>query len=124
MKKVRIIIYWVSTIWLSVGMLSNGIIQLLKVENEVIRISNMGYPEYMLHILGVWKILGVLAILLPRFTLIKEWAYAGFFFLMSSAFASHLAVHGTFFEIIPSIVLLIMTCLSWYFRPQNRRISN
>jgi uncharacterized membrane protein YphA (DoxX/SURF4 family) len=79
------IIYWISTIWLALGMLSSGIVQLLKVKEEVDFIINMGYPGYFLTILGVWKILGVVALLIPKFPLLKEWAYAGFFIAMSGS---------------------------------------
>ena len=60
-------------------------------------ITPLGYPLYFLYIIGIWKILGVIAILVPRFKLVKEWAYAGFFFLMTGALVSHLASgdHGT-----------------------------
>ncbi len=50
----------------------------------------LGYPLYLMYIIGVWKILGVTAILLPGLKLVKEWAYAGFFFLMTGALVSHL----------------------------------
>jgi hypothetical protein len=68
------------------------------------------------------KILGVIAILIPKFPLLKEWAYAGFFFAMSGAAISHLAVGQNFTETIPSLILLIATVLSWYFRPADRKI--
>jgi uncharacterized membrane protein YphA (DoxX/SURF4 family) len=80
MKKSRNIIFWIATIWLSLGMLSSGIVQLLQLKEETEFIINLGYPNYVLPILGVWKILGVIAILIPRYPLLKEWAYAGFFY--------------------------------------------
>ena len=62
------------------------------------------------------------AILIPRFTLVKEWAYAGFFFAMSGAVFSHIALGDPMKEIAPSLVLLILVVLSWYFRPEDRKI--
>ena len=59
MKKRDKIIYWVATLWLSLGMVSTGIVQLIKMEEEVAKITEMGYPTYFLTLLGVWKILGV-----------------------------------------------------------------
>ena len=85
MTKRNKIIYWIATIWLALGMLSTGIVQLLKMKEEVDMITHLGYPVYFLTILGVWKILGVVAVLIPKFPLLKEWAYAGFFFAMSGA---------------------------------------
>jgi uncharacterized membrane protein len=75
-----------------------------------------------LYILGVWKILGVIAILIPKFSLLKEWAYAGFFFAMSGGVFSHIASRDSFMEIFPSLFLLILTVVSWYFRPESRKI--
>ena len=116
------IIYWISTIWLALGMLSTGIVQLLKSEKEVDNIIELGYPGYLLTILGTWKILGVIAVLIPKFPLLKEWAYAGFFFAMSGAAISHIISGDPMKEIFPSLLLLILTFVSWYFRPPDRRI--
>ncbi len=117
------IIYWSVTIFLSIGMLAGGIQQMLQIGgyNEIV--SNLGYPLYLLSIIGSWKILGVTAVLIPKFPLLKEWAYAGFFFVMSGAFISHLAVGQAFTEAIPSLILLIATVLSWYLRPADRKIN-
>jgi len=131
MTKINKIIYWISTIWLALGMLSTGTVQLLRMKAEgavsppgVYGITHLGYPVYFLTILGVWKILGVIAVLIPKFALIKEWAYAGFFFAMSGAIFSHIAVGDSMSEIFPSLLLLILTVVSWYFRPENRKISS
>lgn len=123
MEKRNRIIYWVATIFLSTGMLAGGTQQMLQIGgyNEII--TGLGYPMYLLSIIGVWKILGVIVILLPKFLLIKEWAYAGFFFAMSGAFISHLAVDQPLIEAVPSLILLTVTVLSWYFRPVGRRIT-
>jgi hypothetical protein len=92
MTKRNKIIYWVSTIWLSLGMVSTAIVQLLQTKEEADMFARLGYPVYLLTMLGAWKILGVIAVLVPKFPLLKEWAYAGFFFAMSGAVFSHLAV--------------------------------
>ncbi len=122
MKRRNKIIYWILTIFLSVGMLAGGIQQLLQIGgyNEIV--TSLGYPLYLLSIIGAWKILGVIAILIPGYPLVKEWAYAGFFFVMSGALLSHLIVGQSFLEAMPSITLLVVTVLSWTFRPANRKI--
>lgn len=122
MKKRNKIIYWISTIWLALGMFSTGLVQLLKVPADVERITHLGYPAYLLTILGIWKILGVIAVLIPKFPRLKEWAYAGFFFAMSGAAFSHIAAGNSVNEIFPSLLLLILTVVSWYFRPADRKI--
>lgn len=122
MEKRNKIIYWVVTVFLSIGMLAGGIQQMLQIGgyNEII--TKLHYPLYVLPILGVWKILGVIAILIPKFPLLKEWAYAGFFFAMSGAAISHFAVGQSFTEALPALILLAVTVLSWYFRPSDRKI--
>jgi len=124
MSKRNRMIYWIVTVFLSFGMLAGGIQQMLQIGgyNEIV--TGLGYPLYLLSLLGVWKILGVVAILVPRFPLLKEWAYAGFFFAMSGAAISHFAAGQSFVEAVPSLILLLVTVLSWYFRPPDRRISS
>lgn len=121
MSKRNKIIYWVATIFLSFGMLAGGIQQMLQIGgyNEIV--TKLGYPLYMLSILGIWKILGVTAILLPKRPLIKEWAYAGFFFAMSGAAISHIIMRKPFAEVMPSLTLLSAVLVSWYFRPNDRK---
>ncbi|EPG72557.1 DoxX-like family protein [Leptospira fainei serovar Hurstbridge str. BUT 6] len=103
-------------------MVSTGAVQLIKVKAEVDKITDLGYPIYFLTILGVWKILGVIAVLIPKFPVLKEWAYAGFFFAMSGAAFSHIASGHSVSEIFPSLLLLILTLVSWYFRPEDRKV--
>jgi uncharacterized membrane protein YphA (DoxX/SURF4 family) len=123
-KKAKII-YWIATVWLALGMVSTGAVQLFKAkegEGGAEMLVHLGYPLYLLTILGIWKVLGVIAVLIPKFPLLKEWAYAGFFFVMSGAIFSHIALRDPIKEIFPASLLLILTVVSWYFRPANRRI--
>jgi len=125
MTKRNKIIYWIATIWLALGMLATGTGQLFKMKNGqggTDMITHLGYPVYLLTILGTWKILGVVAVLIPKFPLLKEWAYAGFFFIMTGAIFSHIASGDSINEIFPSLLLLILTVVSWYFRPADRKI--
>jgi len=125
MTKRNKIIYWIATVWLSLGMLSTGIVQLVKMKEEVALFTQLGYPLYFLTILGIWKILGVVAVLIPKFTLLKEWAYAGFFFAMSGAVFSHIAIGDTSVSAyFGPTLLLVLTVASWYFRPADRKISS
>ena len=96
MSKRKKIIYWIATLWLALGMVSTGIVQLLRLKSGAggaDSMAHLGYPDYLLPLLGAWKILGVTALLIPRFPLLKEWAYAGFFFTLTGAIVSH-AVSG------------------------------
>lgn len=123
MKKRDKIIYWVATIWLSLGMLSTGIVQLIQLDDEVEKMNTLGYPTFFLSIIGVWKLLGVVVVLIPKFPLVKEWAYAGFFFLMSGAIFTHFAVGDDAIEYFGSALLLVLTVISWAYRPIDRKIS-
>ena len=123
MTKRNKIIYWVTTVFLAFGMLAQGLAHLFHTKGyvEIINV-HLGYPIYFMNIIGVWKILGVIAILIPQFKLLKEWAYAGFFFVMSGALFSHIASGDSLKQEAPSLVLLILIVVSWYFRPANRKI--
>ncbi|MBV6643216.1 MAG: DoxX family protein [Cyclobacteriaceae bacterium] len=124
MKKRDKIIYWVATLWLALGMTSTGIVQLIGMQDEIDRtVDHLGFPVYFLTIIGIWKLLGVIAILVPKFSLIKEWAYAGFFFNMTGALYAHVAMGDPFSEMFPALLLLALTIVSWYFRPESRKLS-
>ena len=123
MEKRNKLIYWIATGLLAFGMFTSGLQQIFHAKGMIDIITPLGYPLYFLYILGTWKILGVIAILIPRFKLVKEWAYAGFFFVMTGALASHLATgDDTIKGIIGPFFQIVFIILSWYFRPADRRI--
>lgn len=125
MTKRNKIIYWVATIWLALGMVVTGGVQLFKGkagQGGADMLMHLRYPAYLLTILGIWKILGVVAVLIPKTPLLKEWAYAGFFFIMTGAIFSHIALNDPINELFPALLLLILTLVSWYFRPASRKI--
>lgn len=117
------IIFWVATLWACLGMTSTALVQVFHLKANVDFITHLGYPDYFLKIIGTWKILGVIALLIPKFPLLKEWAYAGFFFLMSGAVISHIAYGDPFLELLPSLWLLILIVVSYSFRPTGRRLT-
>lgn len=117
MRKRNKIIYWVATAWLALGMISTGTEQLFKGktgQGGVDMITHLGFPLYLLTIIGIWKMLGVIAVLIPKFALLKEWAYAGFFFVTSGAIFSHIAVGDSVIQMLPATLLLVLTVVSWY----------
>lgn len=118
------ITYWVATLWLALGMASTGIVQLTHMEEEVQMMNHLGYPIYFLTLIGIWKLLGVVVVLVPKFPLLKEWAYAGFFFTMTGAIISHVVVGDGYFELFGPSLLLILTVASWYFRPHDRKFAH
>jgi hypothetical protein len=123
MTKRNKIIYWIATVWLALGMASTGIVQLIKMKEEADMMNHLGYPVYVLTIIGAWKLAGVITILVPKFPLLKEWAYAGFVFVMTGAIYSHLAVGDAATELFGPVLLLLLTVVSWYFRPVDRKLT-
>ncbi len=123
MKKRNLIIYWVCTLFVSFAMLAGGIQQALQIGGYNDIVTALHYPLYMLSIIGIWKCLGVVALLIPGFPVLKEWAYAGFFFVLSGAAISHFVCREPFTAALPALILLTVTILSWYFRPEVRKIS-
>ena len=123
MQKRNTFIYWISTSLLCFGMLGSGIAQIAHASDMNAIITHIGYPLYFMYIIGVWKVLGVIALLVPGFLLVKEWAYAGFFFLMTGALVSHLAIGDGLKESIGPFFQTLFVVLSWYFRPANRKLN-
>ena len=125
MTKRNKIIYWIATVWLSLGMTATAVVQLLKGKEGtggVDSMTHLGYPMYIRTLLGIWKVLGIITVLAPGFPLLKEWAYAGFFFLTTGAIYSHIAAGEGAKEIFGAALLLVLTIVSWYFRPADRKM--
>lgn len=126
MKRNRII-YWIATVWLAVGLLSTAIIQIFKIQTEgaggVQNVTHLGYPSYILPLLGIWKLLAVVALLWPKKPLWKEWAYAGIFFTATGALYSHIASGDSFALMAPALLYIILIATSWYFRPVDRKFD-
>jgi|SRR5580704_8375070 uncharacterized membrane protein YphA (DoxX/SURF4 family) len=123
MTKRNKIIYWTSTILVVLGLLPGGIGQDFHAQWSLDLIRPLGYPEYILTIIGAWKVLGSIVLLIPKWPLIKEWAYAGFFFTMSGAVYSHIASGESMNKIVSPLILLILILISWYSRPADRKIN-
>jgi|SRR5580692_7552814 hypothetical protein len=121
MKNRDKIIYWISTILIVLGMLPGGIGQIFHAKWSLDLFQSLGYPLYLLAVIGTWKVLGSIVLLIPKAPLIKEWAYAGFFFAMTGAVYSHIA-SGDPLRASSPLVLLILVVVSWYFRPADRKI--
>jgi uncharacterized membrane protein YphA (DoxX/SURF4 family) len=124
--KTKSIAYWVTTILVAFFM-SGGVAQILQFRaNPHGVVAELGYPMYFFLILGIWKVLGAIAILVPRFPRLKEWAYAGIFFDLTGAAASCAAVggYGAYaFHVIAPLNIACLTLASWAMRPQSRTIG-
>ncbi|MFT6143052.1 MAG: putative membrane protein YphA (DoxX/SURF4 family) [Myxococcota bacterium] len=117
------IAYWIVTVLAGVGLFLGGLGDLAGAPQVIDGLTHMGYPRYFATILGFWKVCGVLALLLPGLTRLKEWAYAGFFFVLSGAITSHIVAEGTAANAIPAMVLLTLVLLSYVLRPEQRTLA-
>lgn len=121
------IIYWILTILFALAMLGDGFGGVTQQQAGKDVMTHLGYPFYLLVILGSAKLLGAVAVLQNSFKTIKEWAYAGFAFSFIGAFASRAFVHDTgAFLILPLIMLAYMfvTYYFWKKFEQARQVSN
>ncbi|HVV55904.1 MAG TPA: DoxX family protein [Mucilaginibacter sp.] len=123
MEKRKLIWYWIITALLCFCIFFGGLFQSLQLPGVIKGFKPLGYPVYFISLIGIWKMLGVIAILVPGFKLLKEWAYAGIFFAMTGAVISHIASHDIHPQIIAPFVLAVFAALSWYLRPANRKIA-
>lgn len=125
--RTRSIAYWTTTVIVAALIGSGGFGQMLQYHADphgVVPV--LGYPMYFFAILGFWKVLGAIAILVPRYPLLKEWAYAGIFFDLTGAAASCVAVggYGAYaFHVIAPLIITGFTIVSWMLRPESRKIG-
>jgi uncharacterized membrane protein YphA (DoxX/SURF4 family) len=124
--KPKSIAYWIITILVAFFM-SGGVVQISQFRaNPHGVVPELGYPLYFFAILGIWKVLGAIAILVPRFPRLKEWAYAGIFFDLTGATASCAAVggYGAYgFHVIAPLIIAGLTAASWALRPPSRTVG-
>jgi uncharacterized membrane protein YphA (DoxX/SURF4 family) len=121
----KLIAYWSVTFLLAAAVMLSGIGQLMQYGGNVELVTKLGYPVYMLTILGIWKVLGAIALVMPGFPRLKEWVHAGIFFLMTGAALSHAFANdfGDYgFSIILPLFYTVLNMVSWALRPQNRKL--
>ena len=126
----KMIGYWTTTIIVTLELLVGGVTdlihgrELLFVGDPVVLVlAHLGYPLYLLSILGVWRLLGAIALLVPRFPRLKEWAYAGTFFVYIMAAVSWAASGGGLGDLIGPLVFAMLTLASWALRPPSRTLG-
>ncbi|PPJ34141.1 hypothetical protein C5E45_02915 [Nocardia nova] len=122
MRNARSIGYWATTVVTVFVLASGGVADLLHVGDTAAGMAELGYPAYVMTILGFWKVLGAMAILVPRFPLVKEWAYAGTFFDLTGAFASHVAHGSTVIHLFYTGFFTVCAVASWALRPGSRKL--
>ena len=119
----RLIGYWLATALFCLAMTAGGIMNLMRAEMQKEAMAALGYPDYLMTILGVAKMLGVIALFIPGVPLLKEWAYAGFTFDLLGAAVSHGFVGDALAEIVMPLVILGIAAASYSLRPPTRRLQ-
>lgn len=119
--KLQRVSYWLMTAPLALAFLAGGIGDFFPQVAE--QMVHLGYPAYFAKILGVWKLAGVVAILIPRFPRLKEWAYAGMIFDLTGAAVSHAAVGDATAYVIRPLFLCVFVAASWAMRPADRKLA-
>lgn len=115
--------YWAATGLFAFAMLGSGAMN-ASAQPEILEgMQHLGYPDYLPRILGVWKLLGVVALLAPGLPRLKEWAYAGFLFNLTGAAVSHAFVGDGAGEILAPLMMLGFALASWWLRPADRRLG-
>jgi uncharacterized membrane protein YphA (DoxX/SURF4 family) len=115
--------YWTTTTLIALAFLTGGAAYLSRAGFSVQGVAALGFPAYLVTLLGVWKVLGGIAVLAPRFPLLKEWAYAGITFNLTGAAFSHAAMGDPAGKVIVPLVLLGIAAASWALRPASRRLG-
>jgi hypothetical protein len=116
----RTIGYWAATGLVAVAFAAGAAMDLSGNPEILATLGHLGYRPYFATLLGVWKLLAVVAILAPRFPRLKEWAYAGIVFDLTGAIVSHLAVGDRVGDVVAPVVLLGLAAASWSLRPESR----
>jgi hypothetical protein len=114
--------YWVTTGFIVLLMLSGGIMQIMRRPDAVEGIVRLGYPLYFVVLLGVWKVLGSVALVAPKMPLVKEWAYAGIVFDLTGAAISHASSASSVGNVVAPLVFAGLAIASWALRPSSRRL--
>ncbi|MWC30625.1 DoxX family protein [Paenibacillus sp. MMS18-CY102] len=125
LPKGKKIAYWLVTLLLAAAIVLSGIGQLMQNEGNVELVDKIDFPVYILTILGIWKVLGAIALVMPGFPRLKEWAYAGIFFLMTGAALSHALADdyvSNGFNLILPLFYAALNIASWALRPKNRKL--
>lgn len=120
MMKAKMFGYWMTTGILAFGLFAGGIAYLIRPPAIVAGMADLGYPLYITTILGFWKVLGAITLLAPRLPRLKEWVYAGVFFNMTGAVASHILSGNAIAEFLWPLFFAICAVASWALRPESR----
>ena len=120
--KTRYIGYWVATGLVAAAFAMGGVMDVLQPPDVQAGMAHLGYPLHFATLLGIWKVLGAIAVLVPGFARVKEWAYAGFFIDLTGAAVAHASVGDPASNVLTPLVILAVVAASYFLRPESRRL--
>ena len=121
--KLKVLGYWATTALVAFAVLSGGAAEVARRPDNIEGLVHLGYPVYFATIIGLWKVLGGIAVLAPRFPRLKEWAYAGIFFNLTGAAVSHAVSGDAAWHVIVTASLAALAIASWALRPPSRTLG-
>jgi uncharacterized membrane protein YphA (DoxX/SURF4 family) len=119
----KTISYWATTGIVAFVLISGGAAQIARLPQNVEGVLHLGYPVYFITLIGVWKVLGGIALVMPKFPRLKEWAYAGTFFELTGASISHIASDDTAWHVLVPLLFAALAIISWSLRPASRTLA-
>lgn len=118
----KTVAYGVCTALVVVFIGSGGVAYAMRVPDVVQGVVALEFPAHFVVLLGVWKVLGAIAIAVPKFPLLKEWAYAGILFDLTGAASAALATGGAWWHAAAPLSIAALAAVSWALRPEGRRL--
>lgn len=121
--KAKALGYWICTALIAFIFVSSGVFYVMRVPQVVEGVTHLGFPLHFVTLLGVWKMLGGIAVLVPGFARVKEWAYAGMFFDLTGAAIASAASGNAWWHIVAPLAVAVVLAASWALRPQSRTLG-
>ena len=113
-EKTKRRVYWITTSLLALAMVGAGIQETRHAPEILEAAQRLGYPEYVLTLLGIAKLIGAPLLVVPGIPRLKEWVYAGFAFDFGGAIISHTAVGDTLIQILPAVFCAVILAVSYW----------
>lgn len=123
MKKITIF-YWIITVLFAGFMIFSAIPNILSDKQAIDFITKLGYPLYFIPFIGVAKLLGAIAILIPGFPRIKEWAYAGLIYDLIAAMVSFIATGAGAAGYLPMLIFIALAFASYFLYHKKLKLSS
>jgi uncharacterized membrane protein YphA (DoxX/SURF4 family) len=116
--------YWAATGLVALAFAFGGAMDIAQPPDVLAGMAHLGYPAYFATIIGIWKVLGAIAIVVPGFGRVKEWAYAGMVFDLTGASASHAISGDPAANVLTPLVILAVVVASYLLRPESRKLAS